>query len=222
MKKRIPVLVVYWILFYGAWAAFELIFKDMLYAAVSSELFRELIRSGIIKNLVWTLPAVLLIRHYEKDIAVPLREMLTPKKELLRYIPLYLLVAAYVLMMAYKAHGRIGIVDTFNEGKIVVVLFVGITEEMVFRGWLLNRTIRSTEESPAVWTAVAVNAVLFLTIHFPIWLNSGVFYANFANLGFAVILVLSSLFSWCFIRSRNILVPITLHAFYDLLVFMLI
>ena len=112
--------------------------------------------------------------------------------------------------------GKLVINDTFGIDKIIIFLFVGVTEEFAFRGWLLNATIPRNENA-----AIAVNAVLFLAIHFPRWISEGIFISNFANRGFVSIIALSVIFSIIFIRSKNIILPITLHMLWDLLIFML-
>ncbi|MBD5525801.1 MAG: CPBP family intramembrane metalloprotease [Lachnospiraceae bacterium] len=108
--------------------------------------------------------------------------------------------------------------QSFGIDKIIIVLFVGLTEEMVFRGWLLNVTICENRK----WFYIIINAAMFLTIHFPIWIYSGNFIGYFTSLQFIEVMVLSAIFSTTFIKSRSIFVPIILHMYYDLLVFMFI
>ena len=96
---------------------------------------------------------------------------------------------------------------------MIDVLFVGITEEMVFRGWLLNITVTENRK----WLPIIINAVMFLLIHFPIWIASGIFIDDFTSLNFLCVPALSIIFSWSFIKSKNIWIPITLHMYWDLL-----
>ena len=67
------------------------------------------------------------------------------------------------------------------------------------------------------WYAVLLNAALFLAIHFPIWIYRGQFnnISIMTNNGIGVIL-LSIIFSWTFIKSKNIFVPILLHMIWNL------
>jgi len=101
---------------------------------------------------------------------------------------------------------------------VIIVLFVGITEESVFRGWLLNATL----DRWGKWCALIVNSLLFLAIHFPKWIVSGEFVYAFTSFGFAEVIALSLLFGWSFLRTRNLLLPIALHMFYDLVVMMFV
>lgn len=217
-RKKSAVLTVYIILFYGAWTAFELIAKNRLNSAIQNTVLCSFVKSGIIKNLVWTLPAILLIRRFQSEVCITFQEMFTAHIDWLKYMPIYIVLTVYVLTGSILHHGKPEIVSSFGVDKIIIVLFVGLTEEMVFRGWLLNFTIRENKK----WLSIIANAILFLAIHFPKWISSGTFLSVFTSLQFLELLALSMIFSFTFLRSRNILVPISLHMYYDLLVFMLI
>ncbi len=58
---------------------------------------------------------------------------------------------------------------------------------------------------------------MFLLIHFPIWYTSGFFVEYIVSGSFVQIIILSLIFSWSFIKSKSIIVPIALHTFWDLL-----
>jgi len=124
-------------------------------------------------------------------------------------------MAAYIVLGLVLHGGSFAIKGTFGADDIIVVIFVGLTEELVFRGWLLNATERIGENK-----ALAINAAMFLLIHFPIWIVSGAFVNNFVSFGFVSIIALSVIFGLMFLRTRNILVPIALHMMWDLLLFM--
>ncbi len=206
------------ILFFALWTAFELIVKSRLDNAIQNAVLCAVVKSGIIKNLVWTLPAILLIRRFRSDVYIPLKEMFSTKVNWLKVAPVFLFFTAYVLVGAVLHHGKPGIVPGFGGEEVIIVLFVGLTEEMVFRGWLLNVTFSEDRK----WLCLMANAILFVAIHFPKWIASGTFLDAFTSLQFLEIAALSVVFSLTFLRSKNILVPIFLHMYYDLLVFMLI
>ncbi len=215
-NSKIFALILHFILFYSAWAAFRLCEKTLLDSFIENEILLQFIKEGIVKNLIWTVPAVLLINHFKSDVCITLKEMFTSKVNWLKYLSLFVLFTFYAFMGVWRNKGNFEIVSSFGMGKIIVVLFVGLTEEMVFRGWLLNATYREDKK----WICISINAVMFLAIHFPIWIMAGDFVSKFTSLGFVSILLLSGLFSWSFIESKNILVPITLHMYWDLLIFM--
>ncbi len=215
-KKKKTVMIIYVILFYAIWTGFELITKDFLNSVIHNVNLCQFVKSGIIKNIVWTFPAIMLVKHYKNDVNISLKEMFNVRCNWVKYLPVFALFTVYLLVGAFITNGKITIVDEFGIDKIIIVLFVGLTEEMVFRGWLLNATI----EDDRKWKGIIINAIMFLVIHFPIWIHDGVFISNFTSFSFLCVPILSIIFSWTFIKSRNILIPIVLHMYWDLFMFM--
>lgn len=213
-KKLAITLLIYTILFYSVWSVWRVTLAPHL-SIINNEYISHLISDGLVKNLIWTLPAVLLIRHFGKDMYVSLKQMFTTKIKWLDHLPTFLIFTAYLLLGQFLQNGKLAISDTFNGSKLIIVLFVGLTEELVFRGWLLNSTYSSEKN----WISIAVNALMFLAIHFPIWISSGTFFSSFTDLGFVCVIVLSCVFSRSFIKSKNLLVPILLHMYWDFLMF---
>ncbi len=217
-KLKTPVLIIYLILFYGIWTIWEFYGKPFIGDTVENEYLAQFIKSGVIKNLVWTLTALLLIRRFESNVYIPLKEMFTAKVNWLKYLPIYLIFTVWVLAGSVLSNGKLGISGSFGVSDIIIVIFVGLTEETVFRGWLLNAVFRENGK----WLYIMTNAVMFLAIHFPTWIFQGVFIGMFTSFSFLETIALSVIFSCTFLKSGNILVPITLHMYWDLLVFMLI
>lgn len=213
VKQR--VLTVYVIVFYGIWTVWEFWLKSLLNSAVENEYILQIIKSGVIKNLVWTLPALLLIHHFKSDMYVELKDMFQINVRLLRYLPIFLLFTVYLLGGAVLQKGTLSVSESFKLSDLITALFVGITEETVFRGWLLNSTVSKEKKR----LSVIANSLMFLLIHFPVWIHEGVFISNFQNFGFLSIVILSSIFGMIFIKSKNIWIPITLHMYWDLLMF---
>lgn len=214
-KKQAPiwVLAVYSICLYGVWTVYHFFILPHI-IRIPNELSSALTNDAVCKNLIWTLPAFLLIRKYSDVLAVKKDEFFTWKKEYAKYLLIFPAFAAYILAGIYLHGGSPAFSITISE--IVTVIFVGLTEELVFRGWLLNATADRNENA-----AIAVNAVMFLMIHFPRWIKECVFVTNMTQLGFISIIVLSVLFSVLFLRTKNILLPISLHMFWDFLIFYL-
>ncbi len=215
-KKKTVVLIIYTIIFYALWTFFELIAKDVINTAVTNVYLCQFIKSGIIKNLIWTVPAIILVKHFNDDVYISLKEMFTAKVNWLKYMPIFGIFTVYLLAGTFLRSGKLAIVEDFGIEQIIIVLFVGLTEEMVFRGWLLNATYREKNK----WVFLTINSVMFVAIHFPIWIHDRIFIESFAGFGFLLLIILSLIFSYTFVRSKNILVPIALHMYWDLLTFM--
>lgn len=217
-KKHIPVpvIVIYSMLFYTVWAVFTLLIEPLLESSIKNEILLRIIKDGIIKNLVWTVPAILLVHHFRDCVLIGLREMFTAKVKWLSYLPVFIVFTLWVVGGSLMSKKELKINDDFGISYMIIVLFVGLTEEMVFRGWLLNAAVREDNK----WPYILLNALMFMAIHFPTWISTGVFVSCFTSLGFISIIILSFIFSLSFLKSRNILVPIALHMYWDLLMFM--
>lgn len=218
------VLIIYYICLLIVWGGYTLLLKPVICNALGEETFiSSFLRSGIIKNIVWTLPAALLITKFKGNCMVSLKDMFTKiSPEWKNFLFIFPCFIVFVIISSFRTHGGLQVSESFGIDDIITVLFVGLTEELVFRGWLLNAAIKEDFLPNQQYIAIAINAVLFLCIHFPIWISNGEFVSNFMNLGFITIPVLSAVFSFAFIKTKNILLPITLHMFWDLLVFMLV
>ena len=213
-QNKVKVLVAYLIAFFSLWALVELVLFEKITSVVGNGVLSEFIREGVIKNLVWTVPAGVLIYRFKDEVFITLKEMFSSKVNWLKYLPVFIIFTIYLLGGAILQNGKLTISNNFGFENVISLLFVGLTEELVFRGWLLNLTVKENKK----WISICINALLFLVIHFPIWIQEGVFISNFTSFGFLSILILSVIFSCTFIKSRNILVPIALHTYWNLLI----
>ena len=205
---------IYLIIFFAVWAVRELVVQPVLLAPLG-DIVSEIIGT-IIKLAVWTVPALLLIKYFQNDMWISLKDMFTTKPKWFKGAPILLLIFVPVLQ-ALILTGTVTIrADLLPVRLIGVVIFVGITEEIVFRGFLLNAFLKRLK----IWQAVALDAVLFYLIHIPIWLYQGNGLAFFITV-IPTVMGLSVFFAYSFIKTRNILVPITLHMIWNLLVFTL-
>jgi hypothetical protein len=208
-------LILYILCFYTIWALFEFfgkpVINDLFPGVISSQIVKEV----VVKNLVWVLPAALLVHHYKDDVCIGLKEMFTTKVKLLHYLPVFLLFVLYPLGTAYIREGSLSLKSDFGAEEIIAYSVVGITEEMVFRGWLLNAMVGREKKNP--WKAILLNSLLFVAIHFPTWIIHGIFADAFLHFGFVTIVILSVIFSVTFLKSRNILIPVALHMIWDFL-----
>ena len=215
-KLSVFYITVYLIIFFAIWSVRELVIQPVFLSPLS-DIASEIIGEAI-KLLVWTLPAVLLIRYFQNDMWIGLKEMFTTKPKWFKDAPIILVLVLIVPILQALVHGGgIAIDPDFNPVRLIgTVFFVGITEEIVFRGFLLNATLKKMK----LWSAITLNAVLFYLIHIPIWIYQGQDITFFI---WAIITVIaySVLFAYSFIKTKNIFVPIILHMVLNLLSFSL-
>lgn len=208
-------LAAYSICFYAIWAIYEFLVRPLV-DGIGNEIISTLIKDGLIKCSIWVIPSLILIHKNEPQLKYSLKDMFTLRKSDLKYFLILPLFAAYIVFGLVVHGNRLAISNSFGLSDIIVVLFVGITEELVFRGWLLNATLKRNAD-----TAMIINALMFLTIHFPIWIYEGSFILNFTSLGFVCIIMLSFVFAYVFDKTGSIIIPVILHMFWDLMMFML-
>ena len=213
-KLNILHIVAYLVIFFAVWSVRELVIQPAFLSPLDN-IFSEVI-GEFIKLLVWTLPAILLIRYFHDDMWIGLKEMFITKPKWFKDAPVLLLVFVPILQ-AILQNQTIAIDPNFNSSRLIGgVLFVGITEEIVFRGFLLNAFLKKLEMK----RAIALNEVFFVLIHYPIWIYRGLDFAAILSSSIAVFLI-GVLFSYSFVKTRNIFVPIALHMIWNLLVIVL-
>ena len=217
-EKRITknkALILYSIAFYTIWALFEFFGKPIIDDICPGEISSQIVKTVVIKNLVWVLPAALLIHHYKDDVCIGLKEMFTAKVNWLKYLPVFLIFVIYPLVGGYLRKGSLTLSSDFGIEQVIMYSSVGITEEMVFRGWLLNAMVGKERQNQ--WKAILLSSLMFVAIHIPTWTIHGELAGAFLHFGFVQIIVLSIIFSVTFLKSRNIIVPVALHMIFDFL-----
>ncbi|MCL2677429.1 MAG: CPBP family intramembrane metalloprotease [Clostridiales bacterium] len=213
-EKKLSILHigVYLLIFFAAWSVYAVTIYPVLLDSLNYTAV-ELVDSAI-KLLLWTLPAVLLIRRYQDSMYVGLSEMLTAKPKWFISVPILLLALLIPLAEALVLHGEIKVRPDFIPAALIgAVAFVGITEEAVFRGFLLNALLKKKK----LWPAVVINAVLFALIHYPGYASQGLGFSAILFNSVTLLIPLSIFFAFSFINTRNIIVPMTLHMTWNLL-----
>ena len=206
-------IIVYLVIFFAFWSVRELLIQPVFLTPLNP-IASELI-GATIKLLTWTLPAVLLIRYFHHDMLIGLKEMFTNKIQWERDSLILFMVVAIPIGRAIRAWM---FADEFVLNPDIVpirlvgaVLVVGITEEVVFRGFLLNAFLMKMK----VPYAIALDAILFTLIHYPIWIYRGLEVSDIPRMSLNVA-ILSVGFAYSFFKTKNIFVPIVLHMVWNL------
>ena len=155
------------------------------------------------KNLIWTLPALFLMRHFSDELAFPFKGIYRYRRQNSPYLLIAVLMTVAVVGGSILRHHGFSLSPSFKGADLLIVLFVGISEETVFRGFLLNATLKYADTTFKKGLAAGINSILFLLIHFPVWITSGTFVSNFTSMSFLSVVLLSVLFSYCFIKCKN-------------------
>jgi len=100
---------------------------------------------------------------------------------------------------------------------VAVSVATSISEEIVSRGFVLKRLY---EESKNIYSSSFLASVLFFFLHIPI------LFTNPNIIGFMLLrvmitdMILSLAISFIYLQRRNILIPIVIHALYNLSIYM--
>lgn len=122
-----------------------------------------------IYKIAWAGLAFVFMKYYNDELAIPIKEMFSFKKINLKIINVVLSVSALLIMVAsfafYQDVSR-AISSDFNFFKSTInCLLVGLTEEIVFRGWAMNAFSKVT----SVRKANLLQSIFFMLIHILPW-----------------------------------------------------
>lgn len=220
-KQACTAAVIFTVLFYAAWSLTELWLVPLLKTYNDNQYVQVLLRDVLIKNLLWTLPAVLLIHHYADEMLIGCKELFSFHKACLKYLLLLIPLAGFVLVGTMLRHHTLTVSSSFHPSQLIDGLLVGISEETVFRGFFLNLTLKNADTDAKKALAFGLNGLMFLLIHFPIWIGQGMLLSVFTGFGFLTIIGLGLLFGYCMLRCRSLWPAVILHSAYDILVFLI-
>ncbi len=212
-KKFNTIYILYCLGIFVVWGIMEIIIMPY----IECYKFSDIIKEVLIKTFVWFVPAVILQRCFNKFMFVKKDSIFSFKVIWTEFIIVLFIFTLFHLVSSLVQNGGISISNSFRMSDIIIACSVGISEEMVFRGWLLNAVLNDKNK----YIAVIINSLLFIAIHFPVWVREGVFINYITSGAFLQIMVLSIIFSLAFIRNRNIIIPMILHSYWDLLCFMI-
>ena len=171
----------------------------------------------IAKPLVFVLPAYYYIMKIEKKdflAAVSLRVKNLGKDALLGLIVGLALFTLIVITSVKNIDLNQQLLYLF-----LVALATSFSEEVLSRGFVLRRLY---EESKNIWTSSFFASILFFFIHVPILFSTPGISGDVLLRVMATDLVLSLALSFLFILRGSLIVPILVHAFYALSLYLLI
>ncbi|OMD50203.1 hypothetical protein BSK51_18040 [Paenibacillus odorifer] len=203
---------VYFIIFYALWCIRELWLVQYLDLM---EPVPRAITSATIKIVVWVIPVILLVIIMEKRKLFSYLQLHHNFRKSLKWtgwVSLALILFYFVINLIVL-NNNIDFQIGFN-GWLNTILLVGITEEIVFRGFLLRKLM----DSFRFWIANTVTALLFVSIHFPIWFYKGLFEFPYILSSILTVFVLGIIFGFVYKKSNSLWSVIIIHSLYNLLV----
>ena len=201
------------------WTFYRLWGQSLLYGALP-ELPAALAEGGI-KLLIYGLPVLLLVKGRKSELVSPPEKWLQMNRETIfvglgggAFFQLFFLLTNFLKNPAQGVA-----LQSPSVGEILsTVVFAGVTEELFFRGLLLNSLLSKL----SFGKADVISAAAFLLIHFPSWLSAGA--ASPAQLlsNAASVFLVGLLLGGVFEKTRNLWGPIFFHSLYNLGVIFLV
>lgn len=202
-------ITLYLFIFYLVWT-----FKE-LWLAKYIHLFGDTTTAflnALIKISIWIVPAWLYIKYYLKTNPIGyLKININVKKGLFFGVVLSLLLGLYFSFETYMFNNQ-----TFNltlsfDNYLNAILLVGITEEIVFRGLILQEISKRL----SFWNANLITSFLFLAIHYPIWIYNGDFFNLWSQI---YVFFLGLIFGFVFKKTGSLWLVVILHSFHNFFV----
>ena len=207
-KTKKSTIVISFLAFIVIWTLRTVLLKPWIDANLG--IWERQIVNGIIKLIIWCGLAVFLLRR--NPVQFSIKDMFC-KNFSWRLLGIASVVSVlfHVVVMLIQS-GKINILPFHPSQLISQFLVVGITEELLFRGWFYN-ALRSTMTP---MKANAISSAMFVTSHWPSYIVSGVGIGSIIYLSI-VIFLMGLVFGYLFEKSKNILVPTAVHSIWDLL-----
>ena len=121
------------------------------------------------------------------------------------------------LLATFTRSGAVGWNHSFTIEKVMllvaIALATAISEEILSRGFILKRLY---EESKSIYSASFFASILFFFLHVPILFTDPKINGNLLLMFMMTDLVLSLTNSFIFLSRRSLVLPILIHAFYNL------
>ncbi|WP_265442532.1 CPBP family intramembrane glutamic endopeptidase [Acetivibrio straminisolvens] len=156
------------------------------------------------KIIIWILPCILFFKH--KNIKVS-DIIITKDKSWLKWGGLIgILIAVLNIIFNVISKQRIWNVE-LSFAFLNAAIMAPLLEEFLFRGFILNML---QKELP-FYIANIITSACFLIMHIPGWFFMGVISANFYNLTFISIFILSLIFGYAFKKGNSIKSSIIAH-----------
>ena len=208
IENNVKILLIYLFLFNPVW-----IFKELWlvqYIEPLSEATSTFLNASI-KVLVWIFPVWLYIKYYLHANPIKYLKIKNVNKGMFWGISLSLLLGLCFAFEVYILNDQSFNFKLSLNNYMNGILLVGITEEIVFRGFILQELNKIL----SFWKANIITSFLFLIIHYAIWIYDGVFFDLWSHI---YVFLIGIFFGLIFKKTRSLWSVIILHSFHNLFV----
>jgi len=205
-NRDVNIMVGYLVLFYLAWTIKELWLIEYIYSF--GEIISPLLEA-LIKSLLWIVPVWIYIKFYLHSSPISYLKMDTNvKRGLLWGVVLSLLLGLCLILEAYIFNGVSFHFSLSFDDYLNTFLMAGLAEEIVFRGLVLQELNKRL----AFWKANVITALLFLVIHYPIWIYNDIIFQFGSHI---YVIFIGLLFGFVYKKTGSLWSVILMHAFHN-------
>jgi len=194
------------ILFYLAWTIKELWLIEYIY--MFGEIISPLLEA-FVKTMIWIVPIWLYIKYYlNTNPSGYLKMNVNIKKGLLWGTILSLLLGICLISEAFLFNDASFHFSLSFDDYLNTFIMAGLAEEIVFRGLILQELNKRL----AFWKANTITALLFLLIHYPIWIYNDIIFQFGSHI---YVFFIGLLFGFIFKKTGSLWVVVLVHAFHN-------
>lgn len=217
-QNQLRSLVIYTISFFVIWFLYVLFGSQYLWVKINNPLLHKTLNS-ILKLIIFPLPVILYLKYYDYVNFITFLKLNTNPKKGLPYVLVLVVFGTFVYLTAqHFLLKNIGFNPFFDIFLWVNgVLLAGFSEELVFRGFILQKA----NELMSFWKANFINASLFLLIHFPQWIHADRITSLVVLLQMANIFCLGLALGYVFKKSNSLMPCILIHSILNFIAFSL-
>lgn len=208
-NRDVKSILIYLLLFYFVWTLKELWLVKSIYSfdETTSAYF-----TAAVKVSAWIVPVWLYIKYYLNTKPIDYLEMnVNVKKGLFWGSVLSSLIGLRFAIEVYILNKQAFNFSLPLDSYLNIFLLAGITEEIVFRGLIL----KEINKRIIFWKANLITALLFLAIHYPIWIYHGEFFDLWGHI---YVFLLGLIFGFVYKKTGSLWSVVILHSFHNLFV----
>jgi uncharacterized protein len=191
-------------LFYLVWAIKELWLIEYIY--MFGEIISPLLEA-FVKSIIWIVPVWLYINYYLCTNPISYLKM-NVKRGLFWGIVLSLLLGICLILEAFIINDASFQFSLTFDDYLNTFIMAGLAEEIVFRGLILQEL----NKRMAFWKSNVITALLFLAIHYPIWIYNDIIFHFGSHI---YVFLIGLLFGFVFKKTGSLWSVILLHAFHN-------
>lgn len=206
---EVKTIILYLLIFYCVWAFKELWLVKNIH---SFDETTSAFLTALVKISVWIVPVLIYIKYYLNTNPIDYLKMkVNVKKGLFWGVVLSLLIGVRFTFEIYILNKQAFNFSLPLDSYLNVFLLAGITEEIVFRGLILQEINKRL----TFWKANVITALLFLVIHYAIWIYNGEFFDLWGHI---YVFLLGLIFGFVYKKTGSLWSVVILHSFHNFFV----